>query len=73
MLQAYRENVTFDFGIPNQIVPALLPTSRPVHEFVNVDVFVPGCPPSADTIYCVVSELLEGRQPNVGANTRFGS
>jgi len=36
-------------------------------------VFVPGCPPSADTIYYVVSELLEGRQPDVGANTRFGS
>ena len=63
--RAYRENVTFDPGIPNQVVPALLPNSRPVHEFVNVDVFVPGCPPSADTIYYVVTELLEGRQPDV--------
>ena len=43
----------------------LLPTSRPVHEFVKVDVFVPGCPPSADTIYYVVTELLEGRKPDV--------
>jgi NAD-reducing hydrogenase small subunit len=41
---------------------ALLPNSRPMHEFVNVDVFVPGCPPSADTIYYVVSELA-GRPP----------
>ena len=54
-------------------MPALLPNSRPVHEFVNVDVFVPGCPPSADTIYYVVPELLEGRQPDVSASTRFGS
>ncbi len=49
--RAYRENVTFDPGTPNQVVPALLPNSRPMHEFVTVDVFVPGCPPSADTIY----------------------
>jgi NAD-reducing hydrogenase small subunit len=71
--RAYRENVTFDPGIPNQVVPALLPTSRPIHEFVKVDVFVPGCPPSADTIYYVVSELLAGRNPDVELKTRFGA
>jgi NAD-reducing hydrogenase small subunit len=71
--RAYRENVTFDPGIPNQVVPALLPNARPIHEFVTVDVFVPGCPPSADTIYYVVTELLEGRQPDVSTKTRFGS
>jgi len=71
--RAYRENVTFDPGIPNQVVPALLPTSRPIHEFVKVDVFVPGCPPSADTIYYVVSELLAGRNPEVELKTRFGA
>src|SRR3954470_24898325 len=71
--RAYRENVTFAPGIPNQIVPVLLPTSRPVHEFVNVDVFVPGCPPPGCTIHCVVTELLAGRNPDVGLKTRFGS
>ncbi len=71
--RAYRENVTFDPGIPTQDVPALLPYSRPVHEIVTVDVFVPGCPPSADTIFYVVTELLEGRQPDVSPRTRFGS
>ena len=64
--------MTFDPGIPDQVVPALLPTSRPVHEFVKVDVFVPGCPPSADTIHYVVSELLAGRNPDVALKTRFG-
>jgi len=71
--RAYRENVTFDPGIPDQVVPALLPTSRPVHEFVHVDVFVPGCPPSADTIFYVVSELLAGKEVNISEKTRFGS
>jgi NAD-reducing hydrogenase small subunit len=71
--RAYRENVTFDPGTPNQVVPALLPYSRPIHEFVTVDVFVPGCPPSADTIYYVVTELLEGRQPDLKTRTRFGA
>ena len=71
--RAYRENVTFDPGIPDQVVPPLLPYSRPVHEVVPVDVYVPGCPPSADTIFHVVSELLEGRKPDLSARTRFGA
>jgi len=71
--RAYRENVTFDPGTPDQVVPALLPNSRPIHEFVKVDIFVPGCPPSADTIFYVMTELLEGRVPELSPRTRFGS
>jgi NAD-reducing hydrogenase small subunit len=73
MDRAYRENVTLHPQTPNVVVPALLERARPVHEAVKVDVFVPGCPPSADTIYFVVSELLEGRIPDLGARTRFGA
>lgn len=71
--RAYRENVTLDAGIPDQVVPKLLERVRPIHEVVPVDVFVPGCPPSADTIHFVLSELLEGRQPDLGSKTRFGA
>jgi NAD-reducing hydrogenase small subunit len=71
--RAYRENVTLDPGVPDQIVPRLLPQARPIHEFVTVDVFVPGCPPSADTIFYVISELLAGRQPEISSKTRFGA
>lgn len=71
--RAYRENVTFDPGVPDQVVPPLLPYVRPVHEIVPVDVFVPGCPPSADTIFWVLTELLEGRRPELSVKTRFGA
>jgi NAD-reducing hydrogenase small subunit len=36
---------------------------RAVHEVVPVDIFVPGCPPDADTIFYVLSELAQGRKP----------
>jgi NAD-reducing hydrogenase small subunit len=71
--RAYRENVTFDPGIPDQIVPKLLPYVRPVHEIVPVDVFVPGCPPHADAIYEILNELLEDRVPVLKGKTRFGA
>jgi len=44
-----------------------------VHEVVKVDVFLPGCPPRADAIYFVLTELLEGRIPDTSAVTRFGA
>ena len=58
---------------PACIVPALLDRVRPVHEFVKVDMYLPGCPPSADTFYTVLSELLAGRTPDVASLTRFGA
>ena len=68
--RAYLENGTLDAQIPRQVIPTLLPVTRPVHELVPVDVFVPGCPPSADLIFSVLSELIAGRIPNPAA--RFG-
>lgn len=71
--RAYLENVNVRQQIPTNGVPKLLQTVRPVHGVVDVDVFIPGCPPSADTIYRVLSDLLEGRAPNPGELTRFGA
>ncbi len=73
MDRAYIENVDVQPQWPDQIVPRLLPYVRPIHEVVKVDVFVQGCPPSADTIYYVLSELLAGRQPVLNTMTRPGA
>ena len=69
--RAYVENVSDRPGVPDQVVPALLPKSLPVHQVVQVDVFIPGCPPSADIIYGVLNDLLEGRSPDTSP-ARFG-
>ncbi len=71
--RAYRENTTLDAGVPDRDIPALLERARPVHELVAVDVFVPGCPPSAAVIQYVLAELLGGRQPELSSRTRFGA
>jgi NAD-reducing hydrogenase small subunit len=71
--RAYRENSTVVIGFPrgNGILPRLLPRVRPVHEVVKVDHFLPGCPPSADTIYAFLMDLLDGRTPPTEGR-RFG-
>ncbi|HUO60091.1 MAG TPA: hypothetical protein VMU24_05435 [Candidatus Acidoferrales bacterium] len=72
MDRVYFENATLNKQVPTKNVPKLLPRVRPVHEVVKVDVFVPGCPPSADTIFNVILELVEGRAPEAAMATRFG-
>ncbi|MCC7163716.1 MAG: NADP oxidoreductase [Anaerolineae bacterium] len=71
--RAYIENVTLNPRVPDRVVPPLLNRSSPVHTVVKVDVFVPGCPPSAETIGYVVNELLDGRMPDLSGRTRFGA
>jgi NAD-reducing hydrogenase small subunit len=71
--RVYLEPDLDDPKIPTDGVPRLLPIVRPVHSVVNVDVYVPGCPPSADTIFFVLTELLAGRKPDLSGKTRFGA
>ncbi len=54
-------------------IPALLEMAKPVHEVVTVDLFVQGCPPPADAIFYVLSELIAGRVPDPTLLTRFGA
>jgi NAD-reducing hydrogenase small subunit len=71
--RAYHENASAQKQTPRTIVPALLEKVRPVHELVDVDMYLPGCPPSADTFFSVLTDLLAGTIPNVTSLTRFGA
>jgi len=47
--------------IPSDVeLPLLLDKVRPCHEVVKIDYFLPGCPPSADTIWAALTALLSG-------------
>lgn len=70
--RGYVETATLNPGRPDQVVPRLLPTARPVHEHVPVDIFLQGCPPPADVIYGLLTDLLAGRTPDLTSQTRFG-
>ena len=73
--RAYIENAQNNPGVPKAdgIVPQLLERVLPVHEVVHVEYFLPGCPPPADRIKAVVSQLLSGVEPKLeGAQLKFG-
>ncbi|MGI6249790.1 MAG: NADP oxidoreductase [Anaerolineaceae bacterium] len=38
---------------------------RPVSNVVKVDIFLPGCAPSADAIFSVLADLAQGKMPEV--------
>jgi NAD-reducing hydrogenase small subunit len=71
--RGYVDNATLNPGPPTQVVPQLAPKVVPVHEVVPVDLFLPGCPPPANLIYFVLTEVLAGRVPDLGTKCRFGA
>jgi len=77
--RAYVENAAHPAGanqrrlsLPVLGVPALRPKVLPVHGVIKVDVYLPGCPPPADAIWFVLSEILAGRKPTTTDVSRFG-
>ncbi|MDX1335197.1 MAG: NADP oxidoreductase [Gammaproteobacteria bacterium] len=61
--EAYMDGVGVeDAQIPSDPeIPMLLNKVHPLHEVVKIDYFLPGCPPSADTIWTFLEELLAGK------------
>ncbi len=72
--RAYIENADVTPRRPSEpgIVPTLFDRVRPLHEVVPVDLYLPGCPPSADLIHFVLSELVAGRTPDLHDRLRYG-
>jgi NAD-reducing hydrogenase small subunit len=54
------------------VLPVLLDKVRPLRHYVAVDYYVPGCPPSADLIHHVLSELLAGRALDLRGRAPLG-
>ncbi len=54
----YMEAPDKDPVIPRRVVPALLPKVLPVHRAIDVDLYMPGCPPSAAEIKRALQAFL---------------
>lgn len=54
-------------------LPALLPRVLPLHQVVDVDAFIPGCPPDPERIWTALSALLKGEPVQLSEQQRtFG-
>jgi NAD-reducing hydrogenase small subunit len=51
--------------IPSSPELAVMTWVRAVHEVVPVDLYIPGCPPDADIIFYALTELAQGRIPDI--------
>ncbi len=65
--RAYVETESTDESgkIPDDPELAVPMRVHALSEIVPVDVFVPGCPPDADTIFYALTELAQGRKPDL--------
>ncbi len=54
-----------DQELPTKEVPKLFDTLRPISDVIKVDYFIPGCPPTPQTIAHVLTALLQGQEPQL--------
>ncbi len=60
-------------GEADKVMPALLPRVVPLHQVIEVDAFIPGCPPEPDRIWAAVQALLQGEPVALDVSMRkFG-
>lgn len=73
--RAYVEAAQLNPCVPEQkgIVPPLLERVVPLHDLIHVDYHLPGCPPSARRIKSFITQMLDGKVPQLaGADLKFG-
>ena len=70
--RVYVEGAEESKVLPSDRVPALLKQARPLREFVQVDLCLPGCPPPAKAIFAVINDLLDGKKPDGTLKVKFG-
>ena len=71
---AYKDAVSNDKDgkLPNHwVLLNLHEKVVPLHEVVKVDYVINGCPPSADTIFYVLFELLNDRVPDLSVERKL--
>ncbi len=60
-------------GEGDEVVPRLIERVLPLHQVIQVDAFIPGCPPDPERIWAAVSALLRGEPVVLSADMRrFG-
>ncbi len=50
---------------PSEDIPPLLDSCYALDEKINVDIYVPGCPPHSDHVFNSLVALVEGKQPQL--------
>lgn len=50
---------------PSEGIPALLDASYALDEKIDVDIYLPGCPPHSDQVFEALVAFLEGRAPKL--------
>jgi NAD-reducing hydrogenase small subunit len=72
--RAYVELADLNPGVPvcPGILPPLLARALPLHQVIQVDHFVPGCPPCPERIRTFLESLLDGGPGLSGRLLKFG-
>jgi NAD-reducing hydrogenase small subunit len=72
LTEIYLDGVRRGGCIPNDALPPLEKLSRPVQDFIKVDVCLPGCPTPSKLIATFLNTILDGRKPETGVKVKFG-